>query len=135
MGAVGGIVGTLAGGYYGGPEGAKTGGKVGGAAGEAGGSSNYRNQRYASDENCKENIRTEHPLEIEAFLDSLSPKSFDYKDGGKGKHGVIAQDLEKSNIGRGVVVEGDDGMKNISMPDAISALFEAVSHLNRKMKG
>jgi hypothetical protein len=137
MGAAGGIVGGVVGGIYGGPQGAQAGATVGGQGGSMAGASNYRNQRYRSDEACKENIRNEHPLEIEAFLDSLSPKSFDYKDGEgkKNAHGVIAQDLEKSNIGRGVVVEGDDGMKNISMPDAISALFEAVSHLNRKMKG
>ena len=132
----GSLVGGVAGGFFGkSPEAAQAGAQIGGQAGSQGGASAYRNQRYASDENCKENIRTEHPMEIEAFLDSLSPKSFNYKGEGEGKHGVIAQDLEKSNIGRGVVVAGDDGMKNISMPDAISALLESVAHLNRKMKG
>ena len=134
----GSLVGGVVGGYFGkSPQAVQAGAQVGGEAGSAGGASSYRNQKYASDEACKENIRSEHPLEIEAFLDSLSPKSFDYKDGEgkKNAHGVIAQDLEKSNIGRGIVVEDERGVKNISMPDAISALFEAVSLLNRKTKG
>jgi hypothetical protein len=29
----------------------------------------------------------------------------------------------------------DEGMKNISIPDAIGTLLQAVSHLNKKMKG
>ena len=133
----GGLVGGVVGGIYGGPGGAQAGAQGGSIVGQSAGADNYRNQRYRSDEACKENIRNEHPLEIEAFLDSLSPKSFDYKDGEgkKNSHGVIAQDLEKSNIGRGIVVEDERGVKNISMPDAISALFEAVSLLNRKTKG
>ena len=139
MSAIGGIGGGVVGGIYGGPAGAAAGSQVGSGVGRQVGTTNYRNNKYASDEQCKENIRSEHPLEIEAFLESLSPKSFDFKmgegDGGKNKHGIIAQDLEKSNIGRGIVVEDEGGVKNISMPDAISALFEAVSHLNKKMKG
>ena len=136
-GMIGGVAGGVLGGIYGGgPQGAMAGSTVGNQGGQMVGTSQYRN-RYKSDEDCKENIRSEHPLEIEAFLASLEPKSFDFKDGegNKNKHGVIAQDLEKSNIGRGIVVEDETGTKNISMPDAISALFEAVSHLNKKTKG
>jgi outer membrane lipoprotein SlyB len=133
----GGLVGGVVGGIYGGPGGAQAGGAAGGMVGQSAGADNYRNQRYKSDEACKENIRNEHPMEIEAFLDSLSPKSFDYKDGEgkKNSHGVIAQDLEKSNIGRGIVIEDEQGTKNVSIPDAVAALFEAVSLLHRKTKG
>jgi hypothetical protein len=134
-GAIMGTAGAVFGGMKGGPQGAQAGYTAGSGAGNMIGSTAYRNNRYPSDKACKENIAEEHPLEIEAFLQSLSPKSFDYKGGEKGKHGVIAQDLEKSSIGRGIVVEDESGMKNVSMPDAIAALFEAVSHLNKKMGG
>jgi hypothetical protein len=131
MGAVGGIVG----GIYGGPQGAASGAQVGQGAGGAFGSTAYRNNTYRSDEACKENIQSEHPLEIEAFIESLAPKSYDYKQGEGNKHGVVAQDLEKTNIGRSMVKVDDEGMKNISIPDAIGSLLQAVSHLNKKMKG
>jgi len=131
MGAAGGVVG----GIYGGPAGAAAGAQVGSGIGNSVGRTAYKNNTYRSDERCKENIQSEHPMEIEAFLESLSPKAYDYKEGEGNKHGVVAQDLEKTNIGRSMVKEDEEGMKNISMPDAIGALFEAVSHINKKMKG
>lgn len=133
-----GTAGGIVGGIYGGPAGAAAGSQVGSQVGSSVGRTAYRNNAYKSDENCKQDIKSEHPLEIEAFLETLSPKSFQYKPGegepGE-KHGVMAQDLEKSSIGRSIVKEDGEGMKNISMPDAISALFEAVAHLNKKTKG
>jgi hypothetical protein len=135
MGGVLGAVGGIIGGIKGGPAGAQAGSQLGQGVGGAFGRTAYRNSTYRSDEKCKENIQSEHPLEIEAFLESLSPKSYDYKEGETNKHGVVAQDLEKTNIGRSIVKMDEDGLKNVSMPDAIGALFEAVSHINKKMKG
>lgn len=132
LGAVIGLVGGVLGAKYGGAQGAQAGYQVGSGAGGVLGQNAYRNGVYRSDEKCKENINKEHPLEIEAFLESIEPKNYDYVGGEKGKHGVVAQDLERSNIGRGIVVTDEEGMKNISIPDAISALFEAVAHLNKK---
>ena len=132
MGAVGGIVGAK----FGGPEGAAAGAQVGSQVGSAAGRTTYRNSNsYRSDERCKENIHNEADGDIEAFLDSINPKSFDYKNGETGKHNIIAQDLEKTNIGRSVVQEDEEGIKNISMPDAIGSLFAAVALLNKKIKG
>jgi len=135
MSGITGMVGGIIGGIKGGPAGAQAGYQVGSGVGGTVGRTAYRNNSYRSDEKCKENVQKEHPLEIEAFLESIEPKNYDFIGGEKGKHGVIAQDLEKSNIGRGIVKEDAEGMKNISVPDAISALFEAVSHINKKMKG
>jgi hypothetical protein len=134
MGGILGAVGGIVGGIKGGPAGAQAGSQVGQGVGGAFGRTSYRNT-YRSDEKCKENIQSEHPMEIEAFLESLSPKAYDYKEGEKNKHGVVAQDLEKTNIGRAMVEEDEEGMKNISIPDAIGTLLQAVSHLNKKMKG
>ena len=135
IGMLGGIVGGVAGGVAGGPQGATAGYQVGSGVGRTAGSNAYRNGAYGSDKRLKDNIRPEHPLEIEAFLQSIAPKSFDYKEGEgeKGKHGVLADDLVKTSIGRSLVTEDDTGMKNIKVADAISALLQAVSHLNKKV--
>lgn len=134
FGAILGAGGAVVGGVYGGPAGAAAGYQVGSGVGRSVGSNAYRNNAYGSDKRLKENIREEHPLEIEAFLDSIEPKSFDYKEGEKGRHGVLADDLAKSSIGRSIIVEDEGGMKNIKVNDAISALLQAVAHLNKKVK-
>lgn len=134
MGALMGIAGGVAGGVYGGPAGASAGYQVGSGVGNQVGRNTHRNNAYGSDKRLKENIQDEHPLEIEAFLDSIAPKSFDYKEGEKGRHGVLADDLSKTSIGRSIVVDDENGMKNIKVNDAISALLQAVAHINKKVK-
>jgi len=134
MGMITGIAGAGLGAMAGGPAGAQAGYGIGSGVGRQVGSNAYRNS-YGSDKRLKDNIQPEHPLEIEAFLASIAPKSFDYKEGEgeKGKHGVLADDLVKTSIGRSIVTEDERGAKAIKVNDAISALLQAVSHLNKKV--
>lgn len=59
-----------------------------------------------SDENLKTNIQPTNTLDIDQFINSLSPKSFDYIDPKYGSHteaGTTTKDLKKSKIGQSVV--------------------------------
>lgn len=89
-----------------------------------------------SDKNAKKDIKS-GDKEIQKFLDSLSSKSYEYKDQDKepkGKQlGILAQDAEKSDMGKEMVVETDDG-KAIEVTEAVSKLLSAVANLNRRVK-
>lgn len=108
-----------------------SGGTGGGAA--AGGAA-----AAGSDISLKENIE---PADTDGFLDyqyrkmldQLHPSVYDYKDksDGKGKRmGVMAQDLEKSEMGKGMV-ETKDGKKNINVD--ISTILAGQAGLNERL--
>jgi hypothetical protein len=65
-----------------------------------------------SDKKLKTNIKKTMDADINDFLKSLTPQSFDYKDpmnGSRTEAGVMAQDLEKSKIGSSVIKETGKG--------------------------
>lgn len=88
---------------------------------------------FMSDEEVKDNVQDESPEAIEDFLNKLSGKSYNYKGEDKPRHGILAQDLEQSKIGSDMIRDVD-GLKGVDVNDAIGALFQAVAHLNRKVK-
>lgn len=96
-----------------------------GAAGAAGGAEGASAAgAFASDENAKK------------MMDELHPIEFEYKKGKGpgGKHvGIIAQDLEKSDMGSKAVFEGPDG-KMVSGVDSIGPLYAGVADLNARLK-
>lgn len=90
-----------------------------------------------SDETIKTDV-----LEIEGFthnfLTTLKPYSFKYAEdvgmGGK-VFGVMAQDLEKTNIGASLVYEDEQsGKKAIDIPRTVSLLLAVVTDLNKRIK-
>lgn len=93
--------------------------------------------KLMSDETIKTNI-----LEIEGFthnfLATLKPYSFKYaEDVGMGGKviGVMAQDLEKTNIGSTLVyVDEESGKKAIDIPRTVSLLLAVVSDLDKRLK-
>lgn len=90
----------------------------------------------ASDEKLKKNVRDLSDEEIEDFLGSLEPVSYQYKGGEKRHSGAIAGDLEKgSDMGRRMIVEIDaEGHKGIDTGDLLGALLSSVSYLHRNKK-
>lgn len=91
----------------------------------------------ASDENLKMNIK-DGAKDVGKFLKALSAKSYDYKDTSipgtaEGKrYGIIAQDLEKSEMGKSLVKDTIHG-KMVDVPQSVGALLAAVSHLNKRL--
>jgi hypothetical protein len=90
-----------------------------------------------SDENAKENI---HPADaqIGQFLDKVHAHAFSYKDpeaDGAGQHvGPMAQELEKSQIGRQLVHEDQDGVKKVDYQQGLGAMLAGLAHLHGRMK-
>jgi len=92
----------------------------------------------ASDKNLKKHIK-DGSKDVQSFLDSLSAKTFEYKDpdgvAGKtpGKHmGIIAQDIEKSPVGDSMIIESPEG-RHIDMPSAMGMLMSAAANMNDRI--
>lgn len=89
----------------------------------------------ASDRNLKENISTPDSASIQMFLDKLKPYSYNYKDdpSREPQMGVMAQDLEKSNLGEQFVeeVEGD---KMVDYGKMASTQMAAIADLHQRLK-
>jgi len=85
----------------------------------------------ASDENLKENISD---FDASAFLDSLSPSKYNYKDPkfGKGKQvGVMAQDIEKEVPQ--IVVDTPEG-KIVDYNKAGGPIFASLADIHNRLK-
>jgi hypothetical protein len=88
-----------------------------------------------SDINMKKEIRDARQ-DIQDFMDHL--ESFAYKyttdiyDGGE-HYGVMAQDVERSKVGKTIVLETDEG-KYIHMGLGFGALLASVSNLNERLR-
>lgn len=95
---------------------------------------------HHSDERLKTNIR-DGRAEVDEALSHLVAKSYSYKDQkhGEGQRvGIMAQDLERSRIGRDIVYDAPDGKaldvnRALSLSLAANArLHERVSELERR---
>lgn len=92
-----------------------------------------------SDENEKKNIEPKRYAmeEIEQFLKVLKPSTYEYKDqknGGGEKMGIMAQDLEKSEIGKTMVDTLPGGEKVVDTNKAIGALLAANADMAKRIK-
>ena len=91
-----------------------------------------------SDRNAKTDVRNS-AAEIAEFTRSIKPQSWRYKDpdmpgAAPGERfGVMAQDLEKSKVGRSLVSEGPNGYKQIDTNQAVGAILATLSQMNRRI--
>lgn len=89
-----------------------------------------------SDERMKENVSTPSDQAVGDFLNSVRPVSYDYKaeagqrDGRR--HGFMAQDIERSEIGKSIVLDRGDGTKIVDVAGAIGPILMALKHVNDK---
>lgn len=91
-----------------------------------------------SDEREKKNIDDVSGIAkgIADFVKHLKPYEYEYKndeDGTGKKVGIMAQDLEKSKIGKTMVDETPDGKKVVDTNKAIGVLLASVAELNKKL--
>jgi len=97
-----------------------------------------------SDENLKENKKaiSDSGGKIDEFLKSLDPYTFEYKDKNLGKKqvGILAQDLEKTEVGAAAVREVDGNKvvdpSHLTMPilAAQSEMIKRIKELENKVK-
>lgn len=87
-----------------------------------------------SDENEKEKVK-KGDKKAKEMLDKLSAKEFEYKDDGSDtkRLGIMAQDLEKSSLGKALVKEVG-GKKMIDIPQGFGAVLAAQSEMNDRLK-
>lgn len=79
-----------------------------------------------SDRRAKTNI-SDASDEIDAWLETLEPYRYEYRDKpGDVFSGIMAQDMEKSVVGRDMIQEDSEGLKRI---DPRKALFAALAGL------
>jgi hypothetical protein len=96
-------------------------------------------QQY-SDKNLKEEIQYSDK-DVTSFLDRLKPASYDYKEevrndprASKDRQiGVMAQDLEKSKLGKESVSQGDKG-KIVDYKDLQPKMLASLASLNNRLK-
>ena len=89
----------------------------------------------ASDATSKKNIKNADN-QIQNLLDNISAYEFEYKnkkEDGSGKRlGVMAQDLEKSEMGKELVID-DNGKKKIDVNKLISTVLASQAHINKRL--
>lgn len=92
-----------------------------------------------SDKNSKKNIKKtdgEAREKVGDFLNALDAYSFEYKNekDGKGEHaGVMAQDLEKTEMGKQMVKDTPEG-KVVDFAQGFGALLASMAELNDEVK-
>ena len=90
-----------------------------------------------SDERVKEHVTDGSP-DLESFLSSLTSNKYDYKgpmDDGQKHVSVMAQDLEKTPVGRQAVRQDSHGIKMVNYLDLLPAIVASLGHLHKKVEG
>lgn len=94
-----------------------------------------------SDRSVKKNIRSAKdkdllsPNEIDGFLSHLYAKQYNYKDGkhGKGKQvGIMAQDLENTQLGKQMVEDTPEG-KQVNYGKGLGLVVASQARLNERL--
>lgn len=92
----------------------------------------------SSDINAKKNVRSAGE-DIDEFLSALQPSTYQYKDpsatgAAPGQHtGVMAQDLERSSVGRSLVTDTPQG-KMVDYRKATPAMLASLVHVNDRQR-
>lgn len=92
------------------------------------------------DEDMKRDIESISDEQIDAFLNKLNPAQFDYVEDAIEQGapedrttGVMAQDMQKSKIGKTLVSENAHGTKVVDVPKTVGALLAATASINRRL--
>lgn len=82
---------------------------------------------------------------VEQFLNKLDPKLYTYKQPGfspdpndfdKPQLGILAQDVEKTPVGKSLIdKDPNNGLLSVKIVPMVSALAASVAHLNKKLEG
>lgn len=85
-----------------------------------------------SDKRAKEDIKPAKSGMFREFLSAINPSSYRYKGSDRPEIGVVAQDVEKSEVGRAMVSQTPSG-KAIDVPRATGALMAALADVNKRV--
>lgn len=111
---------------------------VGSMGSSSGGGSDGSSSLSGSDVRMKTGAEADEPG-IDRFMRTLTPYSYRYKDPAQDgaapgpQTGVMAQDLERSAIGRRYVQEGTDGLKRVDYQSMGPVLVASLARLNERL--
>jgi len=91
---------------------------------------------FASDERVKENIEETDSSKIQDMLNKLQGYEYDYKEevgGMEDNTGIMAQDLEQSELGSNMVEESPEGVKMIDKDKMLSTLMASLADMNKRV--
>lgn len=95
----------------------------------------------ASDRTLKTDVKPIADKSMDAFLAALKPYSYRYKSGGTGpgeaegdRAGIMAQDLERSDVGRTLVALLPNGKKGVDVQQAVGVLLASAAAMHKRMK-
>lgn len=92
-----------------------------------------------SDERQKKNIKHTEDDDVEDFLDNINGNKYQYKNpnmlgaDNKTHYSPMAQELEKSDIGRSMVYNKPDGTKMVDYGRGFGALMATTANLNKRL--
>jgi hypothetical protein len=89
-----------------------------------------------SDKRAKKAIKS-GDADVEGMLDALKSYSFKYKNKEHGKDrelGVMAQDVDRSKMGKTLVERGKDGLMRLGGKNALGVLLASAANLNTRMR-
>jgi len=93
------------------------------------------NPLWFSDENLKTDVKSAKN-DMSDFLDTLNSTKYKYKDEGHEEgeqYSVMAQDLEKSKVGKNMVVDTPKG-KAVDFNKGMAAILASQAELNKRLK-
>jgi hypothetical protein len=91
-----------------------------------------------SDERAKDETPGRDPEQIQGFLDSIHAHQYRYKDPSQpgAGHGTyvspMAQEIEKTPLGKPAVTIGDDGYKRVDYSKLLGTMLAGQAYLNEK---
>jgi hypothetical protein len=88
-----------------------------------------------SDKNSKKDIKKAEDVndKLSEFLDAIKAMNYSYKGEEKKQDGIMAQDLEQSEIGQQMVVDTPNG-KMVDFSQGFAAMLAAQAELNERLK-
>jgi hypothetical protein len=85
-----------------------------------------------SDERLKKNIDAAGSADFREFLAKIQPKHFKYRGSENPNVGVLAQDVQRSDVGKTIVRESPIG-KVIDVPSATGALMATLADMHKRV--
>ena len=87
-----------------------------------------------SDIRAKTDVKPVRKIDVEEFLNGITGVKYRYKGKKDKQGGVIAQDLEKSEMGKGMVHENEDGLKEIDANQLLGGIAASVGNINDRLR-
>ena len=85
-----------------------------------------------SDKRLKKDIKPADK-DVSEFLNAIHAKKWNWKDNNKSDVGIIAQDLEKSTVGKTLVQKREDGMKGYTFRELQPVVLASLAHINKRL--